>query len=91
MLPLMTTVDVTYLLAEQPREASVVALANMRKVYGVRSVQLTEQAGGGSIRVEYDATRLTEPLVRQLLRRAGLTLADPVAGDAVPDEPLLSA
>ena len=78
----MTTVDVTFHFATPLREQSVLALASIREVYGVRRVDLDERAK--TIHIEYDATRLTEPVVRQLLRRAGLMLTDP----ATPEEPL---
>ena len=80
MLNLMTTVDVTYHYAAPPREQSVLALANIREVYGIRRVDLDERAG--TIHIEYDATRLSEPIVRQLLRRAGLMLVDAAAAPA---------
>ena len=73
----MTTVDVTYQYAAPPRERSILALANVREVYGIRRVDLDERAS--SIHIEYDATRLSEPIVRQLLRRAGLMLVDAAA------------
>ncbi len=76
----MTTVDVTYHYAAPPRESSVLALANVREVYGIRRVDLDERAG--TIHIEYDATRLSEPIVRQLLRRAGLQLTDAAAAPA---------
>ena len=65
-----------------PREHSVLALANVREVYGIRRVDLNERAK--TIHIEYDATRLNEPVVRQLLRRAGLEIIDKPA----PEEPL---
>ena len=79
MLGSMTTVDVTYRYAAPPRERSVLALANVREVYGIRRVDLDERAG--TVHIEYDATRLSEPTIRQLLRRAGLMLVD---ADAAP-------
>ncbi len=82
MLAVMTTVDVLYHFATQPGEHSVLAIARIREVYGIRRVTLDERAK--TIGLEYDATRLTEPAVRQLLRRAGLMLTDAPA----PDEPL---
>ena len=77
ILSLMTTVDVTYHYAAPPRERSMLALANVREVYGIRRVDLDERAG--TIHIEYDATRLTEPIIRQLLRRTGLMLVDAAA------------
>lgn len=80
MLGFMTTVDVTYRYAAPPRERSVLALANVREVYGIGRVDLDERAG--TIHIEYDATRLSEPVIRQLLRRAGLMLVDAAAAPA---------
>ncbi len=81
----MTTVDVTYHYALPVRERSALALANIREVYGIGRVALDERAS--TIQIEYDATRLSEPVVRQLLRRAGLMLVDaPAAPGSVVDE-----
>ena len=71
----MTTVDVLFHFATAPSERSVLALASIREVYGIRRVTLDERAG--TIGIEYDATRLNEPVVRQLLRRAGIEIIDP--------------
>jgi hypothetical protein len=71
----MTTVDVLFHFAMVPSERSVLALASIREVYGIRRVTLDERAG--TIGIEYDATRLNEPVVRQLLRRAGIEIIDP--------------
>ncbi|MGI4852616.1 MAG: hypothetical protein ACRYF4_01055 [Janthinobacterium lividum] len=73
----MTQLDVTYHYATPPRESSVLALANIREVYGIRKVDLNERAE--TIHIEFDATRLSEPIVRQLLRRAGIQLMDAAA------------
>lgn len=79
----VTTVDVTYSYSSQPSESSVLALASVREVYGIRRVDLNERAS--TIHIEFDATRLTDETVRQLLRRAGLMLASaaPTASAAV--------
>ena len=79
----MTQLDVTYHLAAPPREASALALNSLREVYGIRRVDLRERER--TVHIEYDATRLSDPIIRQLLRRAGLDLADPVP-EIVPDE-----
>lgn len=76
----MTQLDVTYHYTTPPRESSVLALANIREVYGIRRVDLDERAS--TIHIEFDATRLSEPIVRQLLRRAGLQLMDAAAAPA---------
>jgi hypothetical protein len=36
------------------------------------------------VRVEYDATRLTEPVIHQLLRRSGLDIVETVAMHRAP-------
>lgn len=50
------------------------ALGNLREVYGIRRIQIDEAKS--TIRVEYDATRLNKAIVGQLLRRAGVDLAE---------------
>ncbi len=81
----MTTVDVTHHYAAPLKESSVLALAAVREVYGIRQVNLDERKG--TVHIEYDATRLTEAVVRQLVRRAGLMLVSAPAADlSVVDE-----
>lgn len=79
----MTQLDVMYRYGVQPSEASMVALGRVREVYGVRSLSFHEN--DMTVRVEYDATRLTEPLVHSLLRRAGLEITERVS--LVPPQP----
>jgi len=52
--------------------AATLAIARIREVYGVRQVGFDETEK--SVRVEYDATRLNEATIHQLLRRAGLDM-----------------
>ncbi len=85
----MTQLDVTYRYLAPPRESSVLALNSLREVYGIRRLALDERAR--TVRIEYDATRLTDEGIRQLLRRAGLDLAHEIAAEIVPDEPLPAA
>ena len=73
----MTNVDVVYRYAQPPQEAAMRALGALRDVYGVRRLAL--QPEEKTVRVEYDATRLTRPLVLQLLRRAGFNIVEEVA------------
>jgi hypothetical protein len=73
----MTQVDVVYRYGAQPSEASALAIARTREVYGVRLVEFAESSH--TVRVEYDSTRLTEPVIHQLLRRAGLDITERVA------------
>jgi len=65
------------------------ALAQVRKVYGIRHVQINEK--DKTVRVEYDATRLTEPIVHQLLRRSGLDVLDRVSLLPPQPEPVAAA
>ena len=55
----------------------MLALSKVRDVYGVRLLAFNEAAK--TVRVEYDATRLTEAVIHQLLRRAGLDLVEKVS------------
>jgi copper chaperone CopZ len=78
----MTQIDVVYRYDVPPTEAAALAVANLREVYGVRKVDFREAEK--SIRVEYDATRLTEPVIHQLLRRAGLDVVEKLTLYTVP-------
>jgi hypothetical protein len=70
----MTQLDVLYRYGVPPTEAAVAAIARLREVYGVRKLELNESEK--TVRLEYDATRLTEPVIHQLLRRAGLDVVE---------------
>ena len=72
----MTTVDVVYRYGKVPTEAAVLAIARMREVYGIRRLEFREAEK--TVCVEYDSTRLSEEVVHQLLRRAGLDVLDKV-------------
>lgn len=73
----MTQLDVMYRFGAPPSEAASLALGRVREVYGIRSVAVDEQAR--TVRVEYDATRLTEPIVHNLLRRSGVEIVERVS------------
>ncbi len=73
----MTQLDVMYRYEAAPSEAAMMALGRVREVYGIRRVTCDERAR--TVRVEYDATRLTEPVVHQLLRRSGVDVVERVA------------
>jgi hypothetical protein len=79
----MTQLDVMYQYGAAPTEAAMMALGQVRKVYGIRQVEVNEAEK--TIRVEYDATRLTEPIVHQLLRRSGLDVIERVS--LIPPQP----
>jgi hypothetical protein len=70
----MTQLEVLYRYEQHPMEAAMVALGNMREVYGVRRIKIDEE--WKTILVEYDATRLTKQVVYELLRRAGVDLVE---------------
>jgi len=70
----MTTVDILFRYAAVPTESQVLALAQARDVYGIRSMSLEREAH--TLRVEYDATRLNAAVVTELVRRAGVQIAE---------------
>jgi copper chaperone CopZ len=70
----MTQLDVLYRYGVPPSEAAALAIARIREVYGVRRVTFDESQK--TVRVEYDATRLNEATIHQLLRRAGFDIVE---------------
>jgi hypothetical protein len=85
----MTQLDVMYRYGSTPSETSMMALGRVREDYGVRLVTFDE--GARTVRVEYDATRLTEPVIHQLLRRSGLDLVERVSLLPPQPEPVVAA
>jgi len=83
MIEGMTQLDVLYRYGVPPTEASMLAMARVREVYGVRALTLDEREK--TVRVEYDATRLNEPTIHQLLRRAGLDIVERVTLFTIPE------
>jgi hypothetical protein len=73
----MTQLDVMYRYGVPPTEAAVMAVGRVREVYGIRQLEFDQAAK--TVRIEYDATRLTEPIVHQLLRRSGLDITERVS------------
>ncbi len=85
----MTTVEVQFRYALHPTESAMIALGSAREVYGIRRVKVN--AAEQTILVEYDATRLTVPIVEGLLLGAGISLTEEVAllpPQAAPDAAL---
>ena len=78
----MTQLDVLYRYGVPPTEAAALAVARIREVYGVRQIAFDEAAK--TVRVEFDATRLNEPVIHQLLRGAGLDIVERVVLAAPP-------
>ena len=70
----MTTVEVVFRYGMPPGEREMSALGQVSDVYGIRRVQFNEQ--GRTIRVEYDASRLNEATVENLLRQAGFDVRE---------------
>lgn len=85
MIEVMTQLDVLYRYGVPPAEASMLAMARVREVYGVRVLTFDEK--NKTVRIEYDATRLNEPMIHQLLRRAGLDIVERVTLFKVPPPP----
>jgi copper chaperone CopZ len=79
----MTQLDVLYRYEYHPSESVMLALGKLREVYGIRSMKLDPEQR--TILVEYDGTRLTNRVVAELLRRAGLSLEEEVS--LIPPQP----
>ena len=73
----MTSVDVRFRYGLPPGEAEMAAMAQFNDVYGIRRLRFDEQER--TIRVEYDATRLNESTVENLLRSAGFDVRERLA------------
>lgn len=70
----MTALDVLFRYGAQPDERVMNAYGQISDVYGIRMLRLQES--NRTIRVEYDATRLTEAKVEKLLRAAGFDISE---------------
>ena len=68
----MTLLDVVFKYGTPPGEREMAALNNAWEVYGVRKIKFDEKEH--TIRVEYDATRLSEGEIAAILGRAGIDL-----------------
>ncbi len=73
----MTQMEVAYRYAAPPNESAMRAIDNMREVYGIRRVTFNDKLQ--TVRVEYDASRFKEPVVANLLRRAGVDIRERLA------------
>ena len=73
----MTQMEVAYRYAGPPTENAMRAVDSMREVYGIRRVSFNEKQQ--TVRVEYDASRFKEPVVANLLRRAGIDILERLA------------
>ena len=70
----MTQLEVVYRYVNPPTETEMRALDNVREVYGIRKISFDQKAN--TVRVEFDASRLKEPVVAGLLRKAGMELKE---------------
>ena len=73
----MTALDVVFRYGVPPGETEMRALKSVREVYGIRSVRFDSK--NKTVRVEFDASRLTEQNVESLLRRADIDVKERVA------------
>ena len=80
----MTQLDVVYRYGAAPSERAQLALCKVRDVYGVRRVEVREAEK--TVRVEYDASRLSGAVIHQLLRRAGLDIVETIPESVRPEE-----
>jgi hypothetical protein len=87
----MTQLEVLYRYERHPSESAMFALGKLREVYGVRRIQLDQR--WNTIRIEYDATRLNNAVVYQLVRGAGIDLVEelPLIPPQPPAEPVIQA
>jgi hypothetical protein len=72
----MTTVEILYRYTVPPTESVTFALAGIRDVYGIRGISIDHEAL--TLRVEFDATRLTPATVTKFIRLTGLEIAGDV-------------
>lgn len=70
----MTQLEVCFRYGSTPGEKEMRGLDTLRDVYGIRRVSFEEKER--IIRVEFDASRLKEPAVAALLRRAGIDVLE---------------
>jgi hypothetical protein len=73
----MTQLEVAYRYDGVRGEKTMRALAGMREVYGIRRITFHEKER--IVRVEFDASRLKEPVIAGLLREAGVDIGPKLA------------
>jgi hypothetical protein len=70
----MTYLEVAYRYQTPPGEAALRAIDSVREVYGIQRIQFNEKER--TVRVLFDASRLTGDAVVKLLRQAGIDVQD---------------
>ena len=70
----MTALEVSFRFGATPGEPVMRALDSVREVYGIRRLQFDDKTR--SVRIEFDASRLSEEIVARLLRQAGLDVRE---------------
>jgi hypothetical protein len=73
----MTQLEVAYRYSGTPGEQELRAIDGVREVYGIRKITFEEKER--IVRVEFDASRMKEPTIAGLLRRAGIDLREKLA------------
>ncbi len=73
----MTQMELAYRYGAVPGEAEMRALDSVREVYGIRRLRFDQDQR--VVRVEYDASRMKEPVIAGLLRRAGIDILEKLA------------
>ena len=83
----MTQLEVLYRYEQHPTEAAMFALGKMREVYGIRRTLMNAERK--TILVEYDATRLNNAIIHELLRTSGLDIVEELP--LIPPQPAAEA
>ena len=73
----MTQLEVRFRYGARPGEREMRAIDSARDVYGIRRITFDEKEK--VVRVEFDASRLKEPVIAALLRRAGIDVLEKLA------------
>jgi hypothetical protein len=70
----MTYLEVVYRYQTSPGEKELRAIDGVREVYGIQRIEFSH--GERTVRVLFDASRLTADAVARMLRQAGLDLQE---------------
>ena len=71
----MTYLDVLFRYATPPSERAMRAMDAVREVYGIRRIEFNETEIL-TVRVEFDASRLSDDVVAKLLKQTGLDVRE---------------